>query len=255
MKSPEHIPSNQVLLLGRGVDRIDDSNGYSLSRASHARAMAAARYHADHRLWFGAHDSRIVVSGGYAGVAADQEAPPVEFREARLMRKVMMEAGVPGPLIEVEDQSVSTTDNFAKVLENGFFAGQEFTNVNPLLIVGSGQHVVRRGIPLARAAFDITEQRGVLCLPAEGENIRTRAQEVLLGAMTKRAIEQINPEPWNAEDMGHVGARLEAVVKGTPEADGMTPWPMMARLGEIAVGTVQYLPHLRQDISAQYLAA
>ena len=124
MKSPEHIPSNQVLLLGRGVDRIDDSNGYSLSRASHARAMAAARYHADHRLWFGAHDSRIVVSGGYAGVAADQEAPPVEFREARLMRKVMMEAGVPGPLIEVEDQSVSTTDNFAKVLENGFFAGQ-----------------------------------------------------------------------------------------------------------------------------------
>lgn len=244
MKKREYVPSNQVLVLGRGVDRIGASVNYRLSPASHARAAAAAQYYATHKLGFAANDARIVVSGGYAGVAANQEAPPAQSREANLMRRAMMTLGVPGELIEPEDESVSTTDNFAKVIQGEHFAGQEFTNENPLLVVGSQQHIVHRGLPLARAAFGITAPYGALWLPAETENLKTRAQEVVLGAMTRRAIEQVDPAPWSAEDMSSVGARLEAVVKGTPEAATMPPWPVAARIGELAAGAVHYLPHL-----------
>jgi len=248
--------SNQLLILGRGVDEHERGNvtHYELSAASSCRAAAVARYYRNNSALFKAQGARIVVSGGYAGIAGDQSPPPMDCREATLIGNQMMSWGIPSKVIELERDSISTTDNFAKVLEYGFFGGQDFTDENPLLTVGSRQHAIRRGIPLARAAFGITEQYGALCLPAERENFRTRAQEVLLGAMTMRAIEQVNPEPWNAEDMERVGARLEAVVKGTPEADGMAPWRVGARVGEIAAGTVEYLPHLRQGVSVQYLA-
>ncbi len=230
MKRNTDVKPNRLLILGRGVDKKPefmrpsdgrqpyDEQQYELSPASEMRAATAAIYYRVNKKLFETQGARIVVSGGYAGLAGNQKAPPRQSREATLIIDHMMkEYDVPSHILELENESTSTTDNYAKVLKFGYFAGEEFNNENPLLTVGSRQHVVRRGLPLGRAAFGITEERGALCLLAENESLLTRAKEVVGGVATGRAITDVDPQPWSASDMDLVGLRFKNIIENRAE--------------------------------------
>jgi hypothetical protein len=128
-----------------------------------------------------------------------------------------MQHGIPAKLIQQEANSASTIGNFEEVIRRGFFAGKKFTNENPLLLVASTQQAEYRAKPLARAAFGIDEHHGIQVLAAERVSLRHHAKEVVGRVLTLRAIEEVQPRPFDAEDMHAVDVRFRQLVKDPVE--------------------------------------
>jgi hypothetical protein len=208
--------SNNAILLGRGVDKLNEEN-FVLSSASEARAGAMVLYYNLHRDAFRSKDAMIVASGGYARLSAQQAAPPHTQREGRKMADMLVENGVPSSIIEIEVESGSTTENYEKVIEAGFFEGKKFTAQNPLLVGASIPQGRYRGVPLARAGFGIEDHTGVGVLAGEKETPIVAFRELMGGMATAHAIHDVEPHPFNATDMAVVGVVFEGLVHNPRE--------------------------------------
>jgi len=207
--------SHNAMILGRGVVELKDAGkvvGYRLSGASEARVSAMWSYYRLHREAFQASDSMIVASGGYGHFAENQVPPPEQHREGRKIADILIHYGIPHHLIEVESDSTTTAKNFQRTIEAGFFEGKVFNNENPLLVVASRRHGEQRGVPLARAAFGINEHGGVGLLVAEAGSYLEYAKEYMGGLAVQKALKEVRPAPFNADDMGAVGNRYHDLI-------------------------------------------
>jgi hypothetical protein len=207
--------TNKAIILGRGVDEIKENGvvvDYRLSPDTTARAHAMIGYYRRHEQTFKAKDSMIVASGGYARLAGGQTPPPEDKREGKLTADMLMSYGVPHNIIETELLSGSTTENFQHTIDAGFFNGEVFSAFNPLIVVASLPHGRERGVPIARAGFGIDDHAGVGVLAAERDPLKMTMMERIGGLATNKAIADVQPQPFNADDMAAVGERFEELI-------------------------------------------
>lgn len=204
------VVSNKLIVLGRGIERHkeDDREFWTLSSASLARAEATARYYHKKASVFKRMGRLIVCSGSHGGLALNQEPPPFGISEARKMADYLRAQEVPGDLIEVEDNSISTFSNFEECLKAGLFTDTEFTPDDPLLLVASRPHGVYRGVPIARAAYGIG-RHGVRVLPAEREGRKTTIREAVGGVAARVAIREAQVRPRDPETLGAAARRFK----------------------------------------------
>lgn len=200
-------------VLGRGVEPVFEHGeivDHVISAASAARADRIIAYHRKHP---GVLEEVgcIAVSGGYPGVSAGMAPPPADRREATLIADRMIQHGVEGWLIEVERDSVSTTDNMARMLRMGIFEDVKFDDSNPMLLVASRGHALR-SVPLVRASYDIDDAHGIRVLRAENDGAAQYAREYGGTHLILSALDQAAPAARSAEGMDAVGEQFHRIM-------------------------------------------
>lgn len=153
-------PANQVIILGGGMIR--NPEGVGLSAASMQRVDKGIEYWNVNRHSFGSDDAIILCSGGFGLFAAGVEAPKDGTREARLMAGIMVKAGVPHTLIEVEDESYSTVTNWTESIRRGFIDPASYDASHQLGVVTHKNHFKRASDSARRLGFPKNALQGIL---------------------------------------------------------------------------------------------
>ncbi|MFI2667525.1 YdcF family protein [Micromonospora carbonacea] len=160
-----------LVVLGRGV--LPAAGGtWALTPASLARVRAARDYVAANEAAFaaavqGGRRPTIVFTGGWAEAAEGADPPPAGWREADLMLREALAAGLDRhAVLRAEARSRSTLENLLRTAADGLLAGHAFDQHHPLGIVSHAWHLPRVRY-LARRALGL---RGgaLLDVPAAG---------------------------------------------------------------------------------------
>ena len=158
--------TTRVLILGGGLVR-DPDGEVRLTRRSRQRVRRTIRYYRANRRRFATDpEAWILCSGGYPGLSQGWPAPPVDQREAALMRAALVKAGVPADLIRTEDASWSTVSNLANCLAAGLIAPGGFTAGRPLGIITHPHHM-HRAVRIA-ALGGIANVQPIPCFQRDG---------------------------------------------------------------------------------------
>ncbi|MFI5914707.1 YdcF family protein [Dactylosporangium sp. NPDC051541] len=177
-------PAATLLVFGRGVTCTDGR--YELTTDSKARVRAAV----EHVARSGA-PTRIVFTGGWAGVSERAPEPPAGSREADLMRDAAQRAGLAaGCELHVETRSRSTLENLLNLVEEGLVGGP-YTPSAPLGLVSHAWHLPRVRY-LAGKVLGL-RGRALLDIPAAGPwqselLLRLGSRLCLLGARTDTTL-------------------------------------------------------------------
>lgn len=143
MRSRRHeggeIRSSTLVVFGGGaLDNPDGSRDMSTSSEQRAR-HALNIYHKNPEQL-----RRIILTGGAGLTAVGMKLPPNKrWCEANLMADYLIRNDVPHRLIEREDESTSTIDNIANILELGLVVPHELSPENPLGAVSNRYHLER----------------------------------------------------------------------------------------------------------------
>lgn len=184
------MKSNKVMIFGGGLNFNGDTT--RLAEASRQRAETFLQQYYAHEKQFGSREAYVVCTGGY-GLLAAGVTPPAEhkWREGPLLADMLLENGVPGRLIRVEDDSISTITNLTYSLDGGYIDVTDFSPESPLGLVSHPRHLDRVGDAARRLSITDIEK-----IPTTQEDDRTREalqraayKMLLLGAYGTEALE------------------------------------------------------------------
>lgn len=205
-----------IIGLGRGMVEVPQFSGkYTLTSASRQRAERMVEHYFRFKRNIEAKNGQFICSGGYAGLSKNQSRPSNGISEGKLIADVLVAAGVPSKIIEVEGNSVSTFDNFIKCVEAGIFADLDFSQENPLGVVASRSHFWRAK-KIAQVAYGITNPEDTQLLAAEHDNPKTIAFEFAGFIATKQAVEcveAVQPAHFSTEELTAASRHFEALIK------------------------------------------
>jgi uncharacterized SAM-binding protein YcdF (DUF218 family) len=143
MHYPES-PTNNVIILGAGMELSEDGTQASLSEPGLQRAHRFIQHYVDNRASFTAEDAFVVCSGGYGLLAAGIERPENEqLREGTIMADLLVREGVPHSLIRTEDQSTSSLTNLSNSIDIGYITPTDYDPGHKLGIVSHPHHLKR----------------------------------------------------------------------------------------------------------------
>lgn len=193
--------ARKVMGIGRGlypVRRKDGSVYYNPTAETIRRADEMGRYY---RAYSG-RLAMLLCSGGFPEVASKGKMarPPKKVSEAAMKAKRLTdEWGVPGRLLEVEDTSGSTFDNFIKSIQAKHLIRGEFNPDNPLGISASRCHSWRIG-PVARQSLDLPPGSLLRLRDGDLENgFVMHTREHVGYALTCLALAEVGAEPGNLD--------------------------------------------------------
>jgi hypothetical protein len=134
--------ARKVMGLGRGLDPIAHSDG-SISYEATAETMRRADEMGRYYQAYPGRVAMLLCSGGFQETASrgKMDRPPKGVSEAaKKAARLETEWEVPKELVEVEDDSGSTFDNFIKSIQADYLVPGEFDPDNPLAISASWCH-------------------------------------------------------------------------------------------------------------------